>query len=121
MLIPNSVSINNIDMEIYHLQGLKSSFIPYMENQLGKPNSWDCTVLLISLFGTDEFVMIDFNNISTLLFKMANFIRSKVFLGHTEKNISAIVGFGQVAWNFILSIYKLGWNNLKTNNNNRLL
>jgi len=29
MLIPNSESINNIDMDIYHLQGLKSSFIPY--------------------------------------------------------------------------------------------
>ena len=68
-----------------------------MENQLGKPNSWNCTALMISLFGTDEFVMIDFNNISTLLFKMANFIRNRVFLGQTEKNIPAIVGFGQAA------------------------
>jgi len=92
-----------------------------MENQLGKPNSWNCTALLISLFGTDEFVMIDFNNISTLLFKMANFIRNRVFLGQTEKNIPAIVGFGQAAWNLILSIYKLEWKNLKTNNNNRSL
>ena len=33
MLIPNSKSINNIDMDIYHLHGLKSSFIPWKINQ----------------------------------------------------------------------------------------
>ena len=32
MLIPNSKSINNIDMDIYHLHGLKSSFIPWKIN-----------------------------------------------------------------------------------------
>jgi len=90
-----------------------------MKNQLGELKSWNDVALLISLFRTNKFVMIDSNNISMLLFRMANFIRSRTLLGQTKKDILTIIGFGQVAWNFILSIYELGWDNLKTNNNNR--
>jgi len=90
-----------------------------MENQLDKPNSWNGTILLISLFGTDEFVVINFNNISTLLFRMANFIRSRALLSQTEKDITVIAGFRQAAWDFILFIYKSGRDNLKTNDNNK--
>ena len=90
-----------------------------MKNQLGELKSQNDVALLISLFRTNKFVMIDSNNISMLLFRMANFIRSRALLGQTKKDILTIAGFGQVAWSFILSIYELGWNNLKTNDNNR--
>ena len=106
--IPNNKGINNIDMDICHLQGLGSSSILYIENQPDRPNSWNSTILLIFLFGTDEIAMIDSNNISTSLFRMANFIRSKALLSQTKKDILVIVGFRQIAWDFILSIYKLG-------------
>ena len=51
---------------------------------------------------------------------MADFIRSRQIHGKTKKDLSIILGFGQVAWNFILSIYKAEWNILKTDQNNRL-
>ena len=80
-----------------HSQVLKSSPILYIENQPSKPNFWNGTVLLIFLFGTDKFVMIDSNNISTYLFKMANFIRSRALLSQTKKDILAIARFRQMA------------------------
>jgi len=80
-----------------HSQVLKSSSILYIENQPSKPNFWNGTVLLIFLFGTDKFVMIDSNNISTYLFRMANFIRSRTLLSQTKKDILAIARFRQMA------------------------
>jgi len=62
-----------------------------MENQSSKPNSWDGAVLPISLFGTDKFVIIGSNNMLMLLFRMAHFIRNKVFLDQTKKDILAIM------------------------------
>ena len=91
MLISNSEGINNTNIDICHSQDLESSSILYMENQSSKPNSWDSAILLIFLFRTDKFVMIGFNNILMLLFRMAYFIRNKVFLGQTKKDILAIV------------------------------
>ena len=91
MLISNSEGIYDTNIDIYHSQDLESSSILYMENQSSKPNSWDGTILLIFLFGTDKFVMIGSNNILMLLFRMAYFIRNKVFLGQTKKDILAIV------------------------------
>ena len=84
-------------MDMCHSQVLKSSPILYIENQPSKPNFWNGTVLLIFLFGTDKFVMIDSNNISTYLFKMANFIRSRALLSQTKKDILAIARFRQMA------------------------
>ena len=75
--------------------------------------------LSIFLFATSEFFEINLNNISTLLFRMADFIRNRKIHSKTEKDISIIVSFGQAAQNFVLSIYKVGWDALNTDNNNR--
>jgi len=91
MLISNSEGINNTNIDICHSQDLESSSILYIENQSSKLNSWDGTILLIFLFGTDKFVIIGSNNILMLLFRIAYFIRNKVFLGQTKKDILAIV------------------------------
>jgi len=73
----------------------------------------------ISLFGTNKFVKIDLSNISTSLYKMANLIRNKNLNRKNEKDISAIAGFSQATWDFILSIHEVGWNLLKTDNESR--
>ena len=86
-----------MNMDMCHSQVLKSSPILYIENQPSKPYFWNGTVLLIFLFGTDKFVMIDSNNISTYLFRMANFIRSRALLSQTKKDILAIARFRQMA------------------------
>ena len=83
--ISNNESVNNMGINMCCLQSLESSFILYMENQPGKPNFWDSATLPIFLFGTDEFVMINSNNISISLLKMANFIRSRAFLVKLRK------------------------------------
>ena len=67
-----------------------------------------------------EFLKIDSMNISTLLLCMANFIQNRGVDRNKINNVTQLQGFGQVAWEFILSIYKSEWDALTTNNNNRM-
>jgi len=97
-------SVNNTDIDTCLIQEFDSSFIPYSENKLVKPKSWNGDALPISLFGTNKFIEINLKNISTLLLRMADFIRNKALNRQTEKDILAIASFGQVAWVFILFI-----------------
>ena len=46
---------------------------------------------------------------------MANFIRFKKVVNGRTSDVSELSGFGEVAWNFISSIYKSGWDLLFTN------
>ena len=89
--------MNKVHLRRSWHQGLNSSSIPYIENQLAKPKSWDSMALSIFLFATSEFFEINLNNISTLLFRMADFIRNRKIHSKTEKDISIIVSFGQAA------------------------
>jgi len=67
-------SANNYSMNMYNPRRFKMSFISCIDKQPAKPNSWDRKALLISFFGTTEFIEIDTNNISKLLLQMSNFI-----------------------------------------------
>jgi len=51
---------------------------------------------------------------------MANFIQNRGVDRNKINNVTQLQGFGQVAWEFILSIYKSEWDALTTNNNNRM-
>ena len=60
---------------------------------------------LVSIFGTIDT---DTKNISTSLFRTAEFVKQRHLGGKTEKYISHISEFGFAAWNLISSIYKSG-------------
>jgi len=117
---PQGVCVNSTDTNTCFPQGFETSSIPYLENQPVESKSWDGIALPISLLGTNEFVEIDSSNISTSLYRMANFIRNRALEGKYEKDIPAIAGFGQAAWDFISPIYEVGWDTLKTDNNSKL-
>ena len=95
--------------------------ILYNINQLVKLNAWDGEAYLISIFGTIEFLEIDFKNISTLLLHITNFIRNRDVESNKVNNVNQLQGFGQAVWEFISSIYKSGWDTLTTNKNNRMI
>ena len=105
---------------MYTLQDFKTTTIPYKDNQLVELNSWDKEAHPLLIFGTIEFLDIGSKNILTSPLQMANFIQNRKLKNNIENNISALEGFGQTAWLFISSIYKIGWNSLKTNDCNRI-
>jgi len=78
-----------------------------LENQPAKPKFWNSATLPIFLFRTNEFIKIDLNNILMSLLRMAHFIRNKSLQSKSKKVIFTITDFGQAAWDFILSIYKV--------------
>ena len=98
--------VSNCIMNISRPQGLKSSSIPYGDKQPTEPNFWNGNILPISLFGTIEFLDINFKNISISLLCIADFICNRKLVENMEKNILFLSGFGKAAWSFISSIYK---------------
>ena len=59
-------------------------------------------------------------NMSTLLLYMTKFIRNRNIESNKVNNVNHLQCLGQIAWEFILSIYKSGQNILITNENNRI-
>ena len=106
---------------ICNSQKFVNVLILYNINQLVEPNTWDGEAYLISIFGTIEFLEIDFKNMSTLLLHMTNFIRNRDVESNKVNDVNQLQGFGQVVWEFILSIYQSGWNTLTTNKNNKMI
>jgi len=49
-------------------------------------------------------------NITCSLLRIAAFIRQHKLENKTAKDISQIGKFDFIAWNFLLAIYKSGWN-----------
>jgi len=93
--------------------------LPYNINQLIEPNAWDSEAHQISIFGIMEFLEIDMKKIFMLLLYMANYIKNKKV--EKEKiNVFKLKGFGEVAWSFISSIYKPGWDSFYTDKKNRI-
>jgi len=70
----------------------------------------------VSIFGTIDA---DTKNISTSLFRTAEFVKQRHLGGKTEKDISHISEFGFAAWNLISSIYESGWDALTANIDSR--
>jgi len=64
--------------------------ILYNINQLVKLNAWDGEAYLISIFGTIEFLEIDFKNISTLLLHITNFIRNRDVESNKVNNVNQL-------------------------------
>jgi len=90
--------------------------ISYSANVPADPTLWDGNFMAISLFGTNEFLNSDINNISYLLQCMACFLRQCNLEGYNRNNIKQLDPFEQSAWDFILAIFESGWNILTTAN-----
>jgi len=90
--------------------------IPYSANVPADPTLWDGNFMATSLFSTNEFLNSDINNISCSLQCMACFLRQRNLEGHNRNNIKQLDPFGQSGWNFILAIFKSGWDILTTAN-----
>jgi len=73
----------------------------------------------VSIFGTNESIDADTQNISTSLFRIAEFVKQRHLGGKTEKDIPHISEFGFAAWNLISSIYESGWDALTANIDSR--
>jgi len=78
---------------MYQPQDINSNAILYSVNQPAKSNWQNRQALLIYLFGTNEFLDINTNNISTSLLRITNFIQSKNIKEKSKKDISTITSF----------------------------
>ena len=90
--------------DITHIEVL----INYNINAPIEADAWDGKAYPISIFGYMEFLEIDAKNIFMSLLYMANFIRARKIQQGQISDMVELQDFGEVAWSFISSIYKLG-------------
>ena len=88
-------------------------------NQPVDPQLWDSNFCPISLFGIDEYLEDNTKNITCSPLKIMAFIRQHKLENKTAEDILQISEFEFVAWNFLSSIYKSGWDKLTANKDNR--
>ena len=88
-------------------------------NQATEQDSWDGSFYPISLHGSLEHLLSDSKNIKESLCCITNYIKNKSIDCTKANNILDLNSIGEVAWNFIFTIYKSGWNALVTNKDNR--
>jgi len=93
------------------------SSLSYEELQLGNSDLWDGHTNPISMFGQIASQEIDVNNIKISLSHISNFIVNRELKNNKEDDISFLKGFDQVAFNFVSSIFKGGWDQLRIDNN----
>jgi len=93
---------------MYTSQEFTNVPILYNIHQLVKLNTWNGKAHPIFTFGTIKFLKIDSINMTSLLLCMVNFIRNRGVKCNMVNNVKQLQGFSQIAWEFILSIYKLG-------------
>jgi len=60
---------------------------------------------------------ININNIKISLSCISDFISNRKLKNNRENNIPFLKGFGQVTFDFVFSIFKKGWDQLKIDNN----
>ena len=107
-LISNYIYISNsIDTSnILSSSSLEPLVILYQDNQLANPQLWDNNFTLVSLFEVDKFITNDIKNIVCSLLRIAIFIKQQLLGDRITKNISLIVDFSFISWEFINTIYK---------------
>ena len=71
------------------------------------------------MFNQTVLQKININNIKISLYHISDFISNRDIKNNREKYILFFKGFGQVAFDFISTIFKSGWDQLKTNTNNK--
>jgi len=110
---PNSAITGNIDIST---ESSPPKVIPYSANVPADPSLWDRNFTTTSLFGTNEFLNSDINNIMCSLKRMVCFLRQQNIKDQDANSIRQLDPFGKSAWDFVLAIFKSGWNTLITAN-----
>jgi len=110
---PNSINISDIDLSA---EPSPPEVIPYSVNVPVNSSLWDGSFMVTSLFGTNEFLSSDINNIMCSLQCMACFLRQQNVKDWNANNIRQLDPFGESAWDFISAIFKSGWDTLATTN-----
>ena len=95
------------------------SALPYKELQLGNSNSWDSYTNLISMFSQTASQEIDIYNIKVLLSCISDFISNRELKNNREEDIPFLKGFSQITFNFISTIFKSRWDQLRMDINNK--
>jgi len=67
----------------------------------------------------NKYLEDDTKNIVCSLYRIAVSIKQRKLKDKTTKNILQIVEFSFAAWDFISSIYELGWNKLTAHKNSK--
>ena len=86
--------------------------LSYAELQPADIKAWEGRTQPISIFGRMSTQDIDVNNIKASLSRILDFIADRQIKNNREIDIPCLEGFGKVAFKFIKSIYKGGWDNL---------
>ena len=72
------------------------------------------------MFGQTISQEIDVNNIKISLICIFNFISNRELNNNREENILFLKDFGQIAFNFVFSVFKGKWDQLKIEKNNKM-
>ena len=87
---------------------MESIAISYQENQPADPDLWDSIFAPISIFGIDQYISDDPQNITYFLFYIVMFIKQQSLDDKTAKDILPISEFRAAVWEFISTIYESG-------------
>ena len=82
------------------------SSLSYEELQLGNPYLWDGCTNLIFMFSQTATQEINVNNIKISLCCISDFTRNRELKNNREEDIPFLKGFGQIAFDFVFSIFK---------------
>ena len=88
------------------------SVIPYGDNQPADPSLWNGNFGSISLFGSVKYLRQDTLNMMCSLQHMATFIRQRSIIGQDPNILMQFHQFGDTAWDFLSTVYELGWDKL---------
>jgi len=110
---PNLINISDIDISA---EPSPPEVISYSTNVLADISLWDGNFMATSLFGTNEFLNSDINNIMCSLQHMACFLRQQNVKDRNANNIRQLDPFSKSAWDFISAIFESGWDTLVTAN-----
>jgi len=110
---PNHATSSNIDIS---MEPSPPEVIPYSTNVLADPSLWDGNFIATSLFGTNEFLNSNINNIMCSLKRIACFLRQRNVKDWDANSISQLATFGESAWDFVSAILESGWDTLTTAN-----
>ena len=105
---------------MYSLQEIFNIQLLYNINQTTEQDSQDSKFHLILLHNSLEHLLSDFKNIKESLYHITNYIKNKCIDCTKANDIPDLNGIDKVVWNFISAIYKLSWNILVTNKDNRI-
>ena len=81
---------------------------------------WDGHINLISMFRQNNTQEIDVNNIKISFIHISDFISNRELKNNMEKDIPFLSSFDQIAFDFVFFIFKGGWNQLKTDRDNKM-